>query len=119
MRAQSNHCRATAAAARRFGLEPHLILRTDDPGRDPGLVGNLLVDRMVGARLHLIGRDAYNARGMDALVNECREELEGSGRRPYAIPAGGSDRIGTCVRHAVDARHEPYTPTHLKPYGPP
>ena len=38
------------------GLDAHLILRTsrtvvDD---DPGLVGNLLVDRMVGATVHLV-----------------------------------------------------------------
>jgi 1-aminocyclopropane-1-carboxylate deaminase/D-cysteine desulfhydrase-like pyridoxal-dependent ACC family enzyme len=26
---QSNHCRATAAAARELGIECHLILRTD------------------------------------------------------------------------------------------
>ena len=46
---QSNHCRATAAAARRVGLTRHIILRTADPATDPGLVGNLMVDRMVGA----------------------------------------------------------------------
>jgi D-cysteine desulfhydrase len=28
---QSNHCRATAVASRQLGLEPYLILRTDDP----------------------------------------------------------------------------------------
>ncbi|GAX26984.1 1-aminocyclopropane-1-carboxylate deaminase [Fistulifera solaris] len=39
--AQSNHCRATAAAARRLGLEPHLILRTSSS--DIGTVGNLLM----------------------------------------------------------------------------
>ena len=38
------------------GMEAHLILRTsrtvvDD---DPGVVGNLLVDRMVGATVHLV-----------------------------------------------------------------
>ena len=44
----SNHCRATAAAARRVGPEPHIILRGEK--RDPELVGNPLIDRMVGAR---------------------------------------------------------------------
>lgn len=28
---QSNHCRATAVASRQLGLEPYIILRTDDP----------------------------------------------------------------------------------------
>ena len=48
---QSNHCRATAAAARRVGLEPHIILRSDAPDvNSAGLVGNLMIDRMVGAQ---------------------------------------------------------------------
>lgn len=43
---QSNHCRATAAAARQVGLEPHLILRTskakgNDGDGDIGLTGNV------------------------------------------------------------------------------
>ena len=48
---QSNHCRATAVAARHLGLDAHLILRCPrevaDAG-DPGFVGNLLVERAVG-----------------------------------------------------------------------
>lgn len=45
------------------GLDAHLILRTsravvDD---DPGLVGNLLVDRMVGATVHLVRPASYSA----------------------------------------------------------
>jgi D-cysteine desulfhydrase len=53
---QSNHCRATATAARLLGLEPHLILRTSSHhvDKDPGLVGNLLVERMQGAHLHMV-----------------------------------------------------------------
>ncbi len=51
---QSNHCRATAAAARYLGLDAHLVLRTSTPDEDPGLAGNLLVMRMLGAKLHLV-----------------------------------------------------------------
>ena len=47
---QSNHCRATAVASRYVGLDSHVILRAPqnvaDAG-DPGLVGNLMVERMV------------------------------------------------------------------------
>jgi D-cysteine desulfhydrase len=52
---QSNHCRATAAAARLVGLDVHLALLVSDAkaSADPGLEGNLLVDRMLGATLHL------------------------------------------------------------------
>jgi Pyridoxal-phosphate dependent enzyme len=43
---QSNHCRATASAARMLGLEPHLILRTRREG-DIGLVGKLVTSTLV------------------------------------------------------------------------
>ena len=67
---QSNHCRATAAAARMVGIDPHLILRTsrrrgaDDDGihdekkkdekerEDMGYTGNILFDRMVGSTIY-------------------------------------------------------------------
>ncbi len=54
---QSNHCRATACASRRLGLDPHIILRVTDGAEaaDPGLVGNLMLDRLVGANIHLVG----------------------------------------------------------------
>lgn len=42
---QSNHCRATAAVARMLGLDSYLLLRTNKPDDDPGLIGNLLFDR--------------------------------------------------------------------------
>ena len=51
---QSNHARSTAVAARQLGMEPHLILRTREPSEDPGLAGNLLLDRMVGARIQQV-----------------------------------------------------------------
>ena len=47
--------RATAAAARQLGLEPHLILRTkraqdvQEGKQDFGMVGNVLFDRLVGS----------------------------------------------------------------------
>jgi hypothetical protein len=45
----SNHCRATAVASRQLGLTPHVILRTSEATTaDPGLLGNLVYERMVG-----------------------------------------------------------------------
>ena len=46
---QSNHARATAVAARMVGLDSYLVLRHDSPDADPGLEGNLLFDRLMGA----------------------------------------------------------------------
>ena len=95
---QSNHARASAAAARRVGLEPHLILRTSDPDNDPGLSGNLMLDRMVGAKLHLVGDEEFNAKGQAALLDELRQGLIAEGRAPYVFPSGGSNPLGTVRR---------------------
>ena len=93
---QSNHCRATAAAARRVGLTPHIILRTANPESDPGLVGNLMLDRMVGARIHLVGNDEFAAKGGWGPVCELKERLEKEeGAKVYPFPSGGSNDVGT------------------------
>ena len=48
---------ALGAGTHRYaGLECHLILRTSRAlaDADPGLVGNLLVERLVGATIHQV-----------------------------------------------------------------
>jgi hypothetical protein len=46
-------------------LDPFLILRTSKllVDQDPSLVGNLLVERLVGARLQLISKEEYSQIG--------------------------------------------------------
>ncbi|CAJ1447827.1 unnamed protein product [Effrenium voratum] len=99
---QSNHCRATAAAARLLGLEAHLVLLVKDSmvDQDPGLQGNLLLSRLTGAHLHLIGAKEYYALGGDLSAAErlnqrVASELATKGRRPYVIPVGGTAPLGT------------------------
>jgi D-cysteine desulfhydrase len=101
---QSNHCRATAAAARMVGLEPHLILRSRDADNDLGLVGNLLFDRMVGSYIYTCTSGEYGRVGSDGLVARVCSHLQKSkGRRPYPIPVGGSNSLGTWgYIHAVE-----------------
>lgn len=84
-------------AARYVGLDSHLILRTSRAvvDKDPGLVGNLLVDRLVGAQLHLVTKEEYTRLGQHRLVQTLARELEAKGARPYAIPVGGSNAVGT------------------------
>jgi D-cysteine desulfhydrase len=94
---QSNHARATAVAASYVGLEAHLILRTsrtlvDD---DPGLTGNLLVERLIGANLHLVTKEEYTRVGQAALGARLVEKLRSQGLNPYLIPVGGSSALGT------------------------
>ena len=56
---QSNHCRATALAAARLGLDCTLLLRTADPEAPPPLEANSLLDRMGGARIVWVSPEAY------------------------------------------------------------
>ena len=48
---QSNHARATAAAAARLGLKSHLVLEIS---KAPKAEGNYLLDQMLGAKITLL-----------------------------------------------------------------
>jgi D-cysteine desulfhydrase len=90
---QSNHCRATALAAARAGLASVVVLRTDDPAAPPPTTGNILLDRLAGARIRWISRPDWKRR--DELMAEEAERVAASGGRPYVIPEGGSNAIGS------------------------
>lgn len=94
---QSNHCRATAVAAKYLNLECYLILRTSKVlvDKDPGLTGNLLVERLVGAHINLVTKEEYAKVGSVELTKILKEKLLSEGRRPYVIPVGGSNSLGT------------------------
>jgi L-cysteate sulfo-lyase len=83
---QSNHCRQTAAAAARVGLECHVVLSGAQPAH---LSGNLLLDHLLGAEIHWATRENRSAR-----LHELAEEMRAAGRRPYVIVLGGSDPVG-------------------------
>jgi D-cysteine desulfhydrase len=97
---QSNHARATAVASRQLGLDPYLILRTRGQTLDPpeilndSLVGNLMFDRMVGATLKTVTSSVYAQCGAQNLVNQLVDQLRADGRKPYAVPLGGSNALG-------------------------
>lgn len=100
---QSNHCRQTAAAAARSGLACHLVLqdRVAHPDRALYLAsGNMLLDRLAGAELHLVAADADVDRAMAAIADRVRA----AGGRPYVVPLGGSSPMG--VLGYVDAAAE-------------
>jgi D-cysteine desulfhydrase len=84
--AQSNHCRQTAAAAARAGLCCELLLN----GTKPELPnGNLLLDELLGARIHWIQPSEREAK-----LRELPDQLRQEGRKPYVIPVGGSNGVG-------------------------
>lgn len=90
---QSNHARATAAAAARLGLRCHLVLRTVEPAAPPPLVGNLLIDMLVGAEISWISHLQWKQR--DQHMAEVAARLTAAGERPYIIPVGGSNALGS------------------------
>lgn len=90
---QSNHARATALAAAQLGLKSVLILRTENPDRPPGPTGNILLDRLVGAEIRWISRPAWRER--NKLLAEEADRIRSAGGRPYMIPEGGSNALGS------------------------
>jgi D-cysteine desulfhydrase len=90
---QSNHCRATAFAAAKRGLGAVVLLRTPDPSAPPPPEGNSLLDRLAGAEVRFVSHDAYRRRA--EVMAEVAAELRARGRRPYVIPEGGSNALGS------------------------
>ncbi len=99
---QSNHCRATAAAARMVGLSPNLILRTrradkiHDKTDELGFEGNILFDRMMGSSVYTCTPGEYGRVGSNQLVEHVCDYIKTKdGGKPYAIPVGGSNGVGS------------------------
>lgn len=84
---QSNHARVIAACAAQKGIECELFLTGPNPGR---ATSNLLLDRLAGASVRFI--DDPDQR--EAAMNQRASELRIAGKKPYAIPLGGSNAIG-------------------------
>ncbi|MBP6995449.1 MAG: 1-aminocyclopropane-1-carboxylate deaminase [Phycicoccus sp.] len=88
---QSNHTRQVAAVAAHLGLKCRLVQENWVPWEDPmnDKVGNILLSRMMGAdsRLDPAGFDI----GIRDSWKDALAEVEASGGKPYAIPAGASE----------------------------
>jgi len=90
---QTNHGRQTAAIAAKLGLECHILLedRTGRTDRDYCYNGNILLDQLHGAHLsEFAGGSDMNA-AMDRLAAQLRDQ----GKKPYIIPGGGSNEVGS------------------------
>ena len=79
---QSNHARATAAAAAKLGMRAVLVAN--------GTTANALLARLLGAEvIHVAAREARAAK-----MEEIAERLRADGRRPFTIPIGASTPLG-------------------------
>lgn len=85
---QSNHCRATAAACAKLGLECHLVLKEKEVYHEEG---NLFLDYMFGAKIHLISKDEDR----NAYMEQLAQELEAEDKNTYLIPIGASNAVGS------------------------
>lgn len=101
---QSNHVRMTAACCAALGLEAHLFFFDKRPDV---LEGNLLLDRLFGAKLHFIPAGAGGDASMtiettNRLVRLVSLALAGPGT--YFIPVGGHNVTGCMgyVRAALE-----------------
>ncbi len=95
---QSNHIRATAAAARVAGLDVVAIMHGSRPSE---VQGNLLLDELLDVEIRFTNDPDRSL--VDGKIEEAAEELRRRGRRPYVIPRGGASPLGTlgyveCVR---------------------
>ena len=89
---QSNHCRATAIAAKTIGMDSILLLRTENPAAPPRTSGNIVLDRMVGSDIVWISHAQWAER--NRLMEEQAERVRNRGQVPYIIGEGGSNAVG-------------------------
>ncbi|MBV9831331.1 MAG: pyridoxal-phosphate dependent enzyme [Marmoricola sp.] len=106
--AQSNHARLTAAAGARLGLDVELVLA----GTGGDAVGNLLLDRLLGATLVWAGDVPHE--DLEQVAAGRVAALEAQGRPAYQVPYGGSSVTGAqgyveagreIAEQVPDARH--------------
>lgn len=87
---QSNHARMVAAAARKFGMKPVLVLRGDRP---EVFQGNLLLDKLFGAELEFLDPEGYFTQ-IEGAMNAHAAAAEARGEKALIIPLGGATPLG-------------------------
>ena len=77
---QSNYARQLAAACNSMGFEIHLVLRRIRGAKDNNIQGNLLLDLLAGASVHIINASAEEQR---RAMYDLAEELKKKGKKPF------------------------------------
>lgn len=112
---QSNHARATAAAAARLGMRAVLVANGSPPARK---TANALLDDLLGADVIYV--ESREARA--PMIHEIADRLRAEGRRPFAIPIGASTPLGAlafalAVAELVDQMPAPDVIVHATSSG--
>lgn len=76
----SNNARMTAAAANKVGMRYILVLKNSANRK---VQGNLLIDKILGAELHLL--DEFQSGDAEGYATRLKEQLEAEGHKPYLI----------------------------------
>ena len=96
--AQSNHVRATAAAAAIAKKQMVAVLWGTPPTEENG---NLRLTRLLGSEVRYTG--SVDRATVDRGIDQVTDELKAAGRNPYPIPRGGACAVGA-LAHALAAR---------------
>jgi D-cysteine desulfhydrase family pyridoxal phosphate-dependent enzyme len=88
---QSNHARITAAAARRYGMEPHLFYFEPRPRC---MLGNLLACRNLGARMYFVPLGGGGGMSLETTIRLVHWLARLRVGRHYFIPVGGHSFLG-------------------------
>lgn len=112
---QSNHCRATAAAAARLGLACHIVANGTRPDRP---TGNALLVSLYGAHVTYVSSRAERAPMMERIAIG----LSAVGQRPVIIPLGASTALGAMafalgVKELAEQGVEPDVIVHASSSG--
>jgi 1-aminocyclopropane-1-carboxylate deaminase/D-cysteine desulfhydrase-like pyridoxal-dependent ACC family enzyme len=112
---QSNHARATAAAAAKLGMRAILIANGAPPDQPSA---NALLDRLLGAEIVYVPTREARRQTMADVVARCKAE----GRKPFPIPIGASTPLGALafalgVAELVDQMPAPDVIVHATSSG--
>jgi L-cysteate sulfo-lyase len=96
---QSNHAMQTVTACRRFGLTPILYLVAIVEPSPEDIRANLLLDKVLGAEIHIVPMNGKTEDEADELAVKLAEEqcakLEAQGHKCYMVPMGGASHVGS------------------------
>lgn len=94
---QSNHSRQLAAAAAKLGLTAHLVVKADERSRP--VQGNLLIDHLLGAVIHMVPPKTRMTEAKERLAAKLREQ----GHRPYVVGMGATRTLALAAVAYVNA----------------